>query len=63
MPLVDLCDTVNPETECQLLIVAHGYNGSKNTIESLKGKRLSDIQDMMLDSSVINSITTKDQIK
>ena len=63
VPLVDLATLSTPETECQLLIVARGYNGSKNTIESLKGKRLSDIQDMMLDSSVINSITTKDQIK
>ena len=63
VPLVDPATLSTPETECQLLIVARGYNGSKNTIESLKGKRLSDIQDMMLDSSVINSITTKDQIK
>ena len=63
VPLVDSATLSTPETECQLLIVARGYNGSKNTIESLKGKRLSDIQDMMLDSSVINSITTKDQIK
>ncbi len=63
VPLVAPATQSTPETECQLLIVARGYNGSKNTIESLKGKRLSDIQDMMLDSSVINSITTKDQIK
>ena len=41
VPLVDLATLSTPETECQLLIVARGYNGSKNTIESLKGKRYS----------------------
>ena len=36
VPLVDSATLSTPETECQLLIVARGYNGSKNTKSEAK---------------------------
>ena len=55
--------TLTAMNDCQLLIIARGYDGSDYTVCTLKDRSLSFVQDTTALASAIEGITTKEGIK
>lgn len=55
--------TLTPMSDCQLLIIARGYNGTAYTVKSLTGLSLSSTQSTTATTSAIEGITTQEDIK
>ena len=52
----------NNGNDCQLVIIARGYNGSGNTVGTLQGKTLSSVCSTVVTSSAIDAIVSESDI-